>query len=143
MLESLPEIDDRFFALPRMDSLNAVQQHQQLRHEEKPNLLSLGSGSLEWAVLAGLTSAPELTQALPQQPVISYADNAACVPTVPAVGNAEATQQRQLGSSMADEEVQSRVRSHLQAGAFHPNPSLLAQSLAIPTDPFGYRYPAQ
>ncbi|KAK4398401.1 NAC domain-containing protein JA2L [Sesamum angolense] len=49
VLESLPEIDDRFFSLPRMNSLKNFQQEDQ-----KLNLQHLGSGNFDWATLAGL-----------------------------------------------------------------------------------------
>ncbi|KAK4752512.1 hypothetical protein SAY87_021310 [Trapa incisa] len=146
MLESLPEIENRFFDLPQMDSLRAVQnQHQQQPYEGKPiNHLSLISGSFDWALLAGLTSAPaELTHAgHPQQSIFTYANNAAYVPPV---CNAE---RQMVSTSTGEEEVQSglRRRSHQQIGlgAFHhQNPNMLAQSLAIPTDLFGYPYPTQ
>ncbi|KAK6157411.1 hypothetical protein DH2020_011659 [Rehmannia glutinosa] len=48
VLESLPDINDRFFSLPRMNSLKNLQQ--------------LGSGNFDWATLAGLTPLPELGQ---------------------------------------------------------------------------------
>ncbi|KAK4794151.1 hypothetical protein SAY86_012145 [Trapa natans] len=148
MLESLPEIENRFFYLPQVDSLKTVpyQLHQQQQsYVEKPNnLLSLGSGSFDWTVLAGLTSAPpELTHAgHPQQPIFTYANNSAYVP---AVCNVEAAMQQMVGASMTEVELQNGLRrSYQQIGAFHhQNPSLVAQSLAIPNDPFGYRYPTR
>ncbi|KAK6132823.1 hypothetical protein DH2020_033422 [Rehmannia glutinosa] len=55
VLESLPEIDDRFFSLPRMNSIKNLQQ--------------LGSGNFDWATLAGLNPlCPELVQAQHGQP---------------------------------------------------------------------------
>ncbi|KAJ6417229.1 hypothetical protein OIU84_003025 [Salix udensis] len=47
------------FALPRTSSLKPMQ------HEEKINLANLGSGSFDWATLAGLNSLPELLQTYP------------------------------------------------------------------------------
>ncbi|XP_009797580.1 NAC domain-containing protein JA2L [Nicotiana tabacum] len=54
MLESLPEIEDRYFSLPRMNSLRNLQQ------DDKLNLQHLGSGNFDWATLAGFNSFPEL-----------------------------------------------------------------------------------
>ncbi|KAL6538359.1 No apical meristem (NAM) protein [Orobanche gracilis] len=49
VLESLPEINDHFFPLPRLNSLR--------------NLQHLGSGDFDWATLAGLDpTCPELVQ---------------------------------------------------------------------------------
>lgn len=50
MLESLPEMDDRFSNLPRLNSLKA----------EKFNLDRLDSANFDWAILAGLKPMPEL-----------------------------------------------------------------------------------
>ncbi|PKI37608.1 hypothetical protein CRG98_041901 [Punica granatum] len=149
MLESLPEIDDRFFALPRMNSLKAVQHHQQQQpHEQKPNLQSLSSGAFDWATLAGLSSGTELNQAQAhaqaqaqaqaQPQVANYANsNDVYVPA------ADATQQRRLGNSTLDEEVQSGLRTHQHVGMFQQTPGLLTQSMTSPIDTFGYRYPAK
>ncbi|KAK4486708.1 hypothetical protein RD792_006768 [Penstemon davidsonii] len=66
MLESLPEIDHRFFSLPRINSLKNFQQEDQ-----KLNLIqSLGSGDFDWATLAGLSQLPEIQaqQGLAPQP---------------------------------------------------------------------------
>ncbi|KAL3636853.1 No apical meristem (NAM) protein [Castilleja foliolosa] len=50
VLESLPEIDDRFFPLPRLSSFKTLQH--------------LGSGDFDWATLAGLNPVcPEVVQA--------------------------------------------------------------------------------
>ncbi|MCD7459034.1 NAC domain-containing protein ja2 [Datura stramonium] len=50
MLESLPEMDDRFSNLPRLNSLKT----------EKLNLERLDSANFDWAILAGLKPMPEL-----------------------------------------------------------------------------------
>ncbi|MCE2055520.1 NAC domain-containing protein ja2l [Datura stramonium] len=53
MLESLPEIEDRYFSLPRTNSIRNFQQ------DDKFNLQQLGSGNFDWATLAGFNSFPE------------------------------------------------------------------------------------
>ncbi|PHU07559.1 NAC domain-containing protein 55 [Capsicum chinense] len=50
MLESLPEMDDRFSNLPRLSYLKT----------EKLNLERLDSANFDWAILAGLKPMPEL-----------------------------------------------------------------------------------
>lgn len=55
MLDSLPEMDDRFSNLPRLNSLKT----------EKLNLERLDSANFDWAILAGLKPMPEL--GLPNQ----------------------------------------------------------------------------
>lgn len=50
MLESLPEMDDRYSNLPRLNSLKT----------EKLNLERLDSANFDWAILAGLKPMPEL-----------------------------------------------------------------------------------
>ncbi|GFP78588.1 NAC domain-containing protein 72 [Phtheirospermum japonicum] len=60
VLESLPEIDDRFFPLPRLNSLKTLQH--------------LGSGDFDWATLAGLDPVcPQLAQA--QQGNVNFSNN--------------------------------------------------------------------
>ncbi|KAL3333389.1 hypothetical protein AABB24_033464 [Solanum stoloniferum] len=54
MLESLPAIEDRYFSLPRVNSIRNFQQ------DDKLNLQQLGSGNFDWATMAGLNSFPEL-----------------------------------------------------------------------------------
>ncbi|KAK4420658.1 NAC domain-containing protein JA2L [Sesamum alatum] len=50
VLESLPEIGDRFFSLPRMNSLENFEQEDQ----KLMNLQRLGSWNFDWATVAGL-----------------------------------------------------------------------------------------
>lgn len=56
MLESLPVIEDRYFSLPRGNSIRNIQQD-----DDKLNLQQLGSGNFNWATLAGFNSFHELT----------------------------------------------------------------------------------
>ncbi|KAL3503254.1 hypothetical protein ACH5RR_037703 [Cinchona calisaya] len=149
VLESLPEIDDRFFALPRMNSLKAVRQVDQ-----KINLLNLGSGCFDWATLAGLNSVPELgpgnnqTQAIPaaghgrvNNNVINNnnnsnvnAQNDMYVPSFPHICH-------------VDEEVQSGLRTTNRvenSGFFQHNTNPFGpQKFQNSVDPFGIRYPTQ
>ncbi|PPR82404.1 hypothetical protein GOBAR_AA38310 [Gossypium barbadense] len=54
MLDSLPELDDRFFALPRINSFKTLQ------NDVKLGFQNLGIGNLDWGSLGGLSSVPEL-----------------------------------------------------------------------------------
>ncbi|KAF8014880.1 hypothetical protein BT93_H0620 [Corymbia citriodora subsp. variegata] len=152
MLETLPEIDNRCFALPRTNTLRITQHHQQQQHQQqqqqqqqdqKPGLQTLmGSGSFDWATLAGLNSEPQqqlvpVNQAQPQG--LNYGGSDVFVPQMTPLDG----QQRQLGGS-TDEEVQSGVRTQPAFGAtYQPNTSGgFAQNLANSLDPYGFRYPA-
>ncbi|XP_030550954.1 NAC domain-containing protein 72 isoform X1 [Rhodamnia argentea] len=146
MLETLPEIGDRFFALPRMNSLR-ITPHQQQQQDQKPDLQTLmGSGSFDWATLAGLNSEPQqqfvpVNQAQAQaqaqaQGLVNYGGNDVFVPQM---GHLDGPQRR-LGSS-ADEEVQSGVRTQ-PLGAYQPSSGGFSQNPANSSlDPYGFRYP--
>lgn len=138
MLESLPGIEDQFFAVPRMNSSLKVEQQP---HEEKPSLQSLGSSGFDWAALAGLGSGPELNHARLQQQVFNYGNNNDAY--VPAFPPALGTNQWRLGSSMVDEEVQSGLRGHQQGSGSGSGSGSgwLTQSLTSSIDPFVSRYP--
>ncbi|KAM7492612.1 hypothetical protein LguiA_035533 [Lonicera macranthoides] len=126
VLDSLPEINDRFFTLPRMNSLKSFQQ------DEKLNLSNLGSGNFDWASLAALNSLPEPVQA----PVVAQGTlncnnnmNDMCVPSL-------------SPPCQVDEEVESGHRNRLfqNLGFFQHGPNDFLQSFS---DPFGFRYPTQ
>ncbi|KAL3639872.1 NAC domain-containing protein ja2 [Castilleja foliolosa] len=59
VLQSLPEIDDRFFPLPRLNSFKTLQH--------------LGSGDFDWATLAGINTG--LVQAQAQQGNVNFSNN--------------------------------------------------------------------
>lgn len=136
VLEYLPEIDDRSFALPRINSLRNFQQEDQ-----KVNLQHLGSGSFDWATLAGLNPVPELghpQQRQTQQPQINSfvngGQNDMYAPTL----------QQHLGGRVADEEVQSGIRDRLdRSGFFAQSVGGFAHDVSQSLDPFGIRYPTQ
>ena len=124
---SFPEINDSFFALPRVNSLKNFQ------NDEKLNFQNLGSGNFDWASLAGLNSVPEFAvenQAhQPQtQGIANYNSNDVYVPSIPQLCH-------------VDEEVQSGLRTN--SGMFQQNPNVLTQNYSNSLDPFGFRYPTQ
>ncbi|KAK4484884.1 hypothetical protein RD792_007485 [Penstemon davidsonii] len=126
VVESLPEIDHRFFSLPRMNSLKNLQQG-----DHKLNLQLLGSGNFDWATLAGLNPLPELAQAQPsqtQQPNLNH-QNDMYVPGM-------------------DEEVQSGLRTKRvdNSGLFAVPQNVVgvySQCYTNLVDPFGVQYPSQ
>ncbi|OMO80345.1 hypothetical protein CCACVL1_13010 [Corchorus capsularis] len=139
MLESLPEIDDRFFTLPRMNSLKTLQ------NDEKMGFQNLGSGNFDWASLAGLSSVPEMmpvgqTQAQ-SQAIPSYGNNDAYVPTMPPNLCQMDTSTNKIGNSV-EEEVQSGIRNN-HSGFLQQNSSVLTQNFSSSMDPYGFRYPTQ
>ncbi|CAH9084904.1 unnamed protein product [Cuscuta europaea] len=126
MLESLPEIDDRFFALPRTNSLLIKQE------EKLMNLQELGAGNFDWA--CGINPLPDLVNG--NQPVVfgndvNYAAN-------DVYGQAVAMMNFQAAG---DDEVQSAIKS-LRADnspGFFQQPARFSSA----PDPFGIRYPNQ
>ncbi|XP_054816609.1 NAC domain-containing protein 72-like [Prosopis cineraria] len=125
VLESLPEIDDRCFELPRVNSLKTWPQ------EEKLNLHNLNGGNnfVEWANPAVLNSVAEFisgnqTQTPSQsQRVVNYSSisDVQHVPSMPRL-------------TVPEEEVQSGLSN---SGFYHQG---FDNSL---TDPYGFRYPNQ
>ncbi|KAL2466846.1 NAC domain-containing protein 72 [Abeliophyllum distichum] len=113
VMESFPEIDHRFFSLPRLNSLKTFHQDDQ-----KLDLQNLGSGSFDWATLAGLNSVPEPSQFQ--------------------------TGQTQGIMKAQNEEVQSGLRTERvdNSGFFQQNVNGFSQSCTNSVAPFGIRYPA-
>ncbi|KAF8370181.1 hypothetical protein HHK36_031813 [Tetracentron sinense] len=110
VLESLPNIDDRFFDLPGMNSLKTLQE------DEKLNLQNLRS----WGNLASVGSFQELisnSEAQAHRPV-----NGTYFPAIPALCNMDSPSEK-FGSSL-EEEVESRLRTQGQ------NSNAFAQSVA-------------
>jgi len=144
VLESLPEIDDRFFTLPRTSSLRPQQQ------DDKLNLQNLGSGSFDWASLISLNSVPELgdlenqAQAQTQtQGLVNYANNDMYVPSIPPLRHLESPPEK--FRNMMDQEVQSgpKIQRIDNSGFFRQNSNLLTQNYSNSLDPYGFRYPNQ
>ncbi|KAL5572990.1 hypothetical protein UlMin_022587 [Ulmus minor] len=142
VLESLPAIDDRFFSLPRVNSLKGVQQE-----DDKTITLQtlMGSGNFDWASLAGLNSASELVpgnnqaQAQVQGSVGFNSQNNIYVPQLCHVESPP----KRSGNSV-EEEVQSGLRTHRvdNLGYYQQNSNVSTQSFSNSLDPYGFRYPA-
>ncbi|XP_022753237.1 NAC domain-containing protein 72-like [Durio zibethinus] len=142
MLESLPELNDRRFALPRMNSLKTLQ------HDEKMGFHNLGSGNLDWASLAGLNSASDLVPSgqtqTHSQGIPSYGYNDLYVPTMQPTLCQIDTSTNRVGNSV-EEEVQSGLRALRldNSGLFQQNSNVLTHDFSNSIDPYGFRYPTQ
>ena len=142
VLESLPEIDDRCFALPRVNSLRALHHHEnnklahQQQHQQQQQGL-VGAGSfVDWA--AGQAVLNELGQV--QQGMVNLGvGNDLFVPSACHVDSSV--------PQKMEEEVQSGVKSKRveNSGFFQqgPNPNEFTQGFSSQVDPYGFRYPVQ
>ncbi|XWS09950.1 hypothetical protein CRYUN_Cryun39dG0033800 [Craigia yunnanensis] len=142
MIESLPELDDRLFDLPRMNSLKP------LENDEKTGFHNLGSGNLDWESLAGLNSVSELVPSgqthTQNHGILNYGNNDVYVPTLPPTVCQMDTSTNKVANSV-EEEVQSGLITQQvdNSGFFQQNSSLLTQSFSNSIDPYGFRYPTQ
>ncbi|XP_031105753.1 NAC domain-containing protein JA2L-like [Ipomoea triloba] len=131
MLESLPEINDQYFSLPRINSLKNLN----LQQDDKSSILRLNSGSFDWATLAGINSIPELGPGnqIPQSGHLNHANPADIYG----------------GHSMAlsfpvDDEAQSGIRVENNSGIYQPqNPNAFTHNFSNLLDPYGIRYANQ
>ncbi|XP_022876493.1 NAC domain-containing protein 72-like [Olea europaea var. sylvestris] len=138
VLQALPDIDDRFFSLPRINSLRTFQQEDQ-----KVNLQKLGSGNFDWANPANLNSLLEPGQAQPSQTHGQvnnlkmediHGQNDMYAPAVPQAGH----------FFIGDDEVESGIRTQRvdnNSGFFPQNANAYAQRFSNSLDPFGIRHP--
>lgn len=138
VLEWLPEIDDRSFTLPRINSLKTLQQQQ----EDSKLGFQTGSGNFDWASLAGLNVVPELcpnnhTQQGQGQMNVNYSNNDMYVPSIPPLCHVESPPERL--AKTVDEEVQSGFRTQrVDNSGFFQNSNVMTQNFCNPTDPYGY-----
>lgn len=129
VLESFPDIDDRFFSLPRLNSIKNLQQ--------------LGSGNFDWATLAGFNPLPEPGQDPTQK---QQHDEALNINGQAANMYAAANLHRFVGGGKAaDEEVQSRIRAQqMERPGYYPqNAGGFDPVFANSVDPFGGRHQTQ
>ncbi|KAB1217220.1 NAC domain-containing protein 72 [Morella rubra] len=136
VLESLPDIGDRFFSLPRVNSLRNLQQ------DDKLNFQNLGSGNFDWASLVGFNSVPEMAMENQAQTQMNYTSNDMYVP-IPPLCHVESQPEKFRNS--VDEEVQSGSRTQRieNSGFFHQNSSALTQNYFNSIDAYEFRYPNQ
>ncbi|RDX69505.1 NAC domain-containing protein 72 [Mucuna pruriens] len=125
MLESFPEIDDRCFTLPRVNSVRTMQQQ-----EEKFGFQNMGTGFFaDWVNPADLDSVSEFGSGCQSQGMMNYND--IFVPSVPTFGHLDF-----MVAAPTEEEVQSGVRTQVEQ---NPN----ARPLSGLDDPFGFGYLGQ
>lgn len=127
-MESLPEISDRSFTLPRMNSLN-----------DKLNFQNTGSGNFDWAALTAYTTsmpdnvtgiqAPLIT--MPAQPNANNHQNYMFVPTMNSINKEEEVES---GSGFAQ---------RLDNSGCYINSNAYASGFTGTVDPFAIRYPVQ
>lgn len=135
VLESLPAIEDKFFNLPRVNSIKTFQQEDQ-----KLNLQKYDSGNYDWASIAAF-GLPE-TQGPPQ---LNTTTN--CMNVFPSM-TPTYTMDMKFGRLFEDE-VESGIRSQRveNPGYFQSNLNPFvqsqSQSLSKTMDPYGIRYPTQ
>lgn len=126
MLESLPEINDGIFNLPRVNSLKNIY------HDEKLNIQNLTSGNFDWGSLAGFETLPDLVPGSQAQGLISsntYNDRDIYVPLVmPHMDSF-------CDKFKSADEVQSGMRTQRFENSGLPS------SFASSLDPFRIRYP--
>ncbi|XP_010278292.1 PREDICTED: NAC domain-containing protein 72-like [Nelumbo nucifera] len=133
VLESLPEIDDQFFQLPRIDSLRNLQ----LR-EDKPNVQSIDTGKFDWVSSGGMGSSSQPINNNPTQRL----ETDFYLPTVPPLFQVDSPSEK-FGGRSIEEEVESRVKSQRvdNRSSFQPSSNMLMkQQLPDPVDPFGFRF---
>lgn len=134
VLQSLPEIDDRCFMLPRVNSLRTMQHRQE---EDKLNLLNLNNNNLmDWSNPSSILNTE--FQEGQNNGMVNYSScNDLYVPSVSTIChvNTSGTEKKPM-----EEEVQS--------GGARTNPGLFERgsnnfTYSNSVDSFGFRYPVQ
>ncbi|XP_058779891.1 NAC domain-containing protein 72-like [Vicia villosa] len=136
VLESLPQIDDRCFMLPRVNSLRTMQHRQQ--EEEK---LNLQSNFMDWSNPSSIMNTVTEFQEVQTQGMVNFGGcNDIYVPSVSMVPEKKPT----------EEEVQSGPRANrvgdsglFQRGGSNSNDFAQGMGYSNSVDPFGFRYPVQ
>ncbi|KAK7313011.1 hypothetical protein VNO77_37333 [Canavalia gladiata] len=127
MLE-LPEIDDRCFALPRVNSFRTLMQQ-----DEKLGFHNIGTGNFpDWINPTDLDAVSEFGSGNQTQGMVNYGCNDLFVPSVPPFGHVDFT--------TMEEEVESGART----ACFQQNPNAFTHRLLSGSgDQFGFGYPGQ
>ncbi|KAI3849505.1 hypothetical protein MKX03_021491 [Papaver bracteatum] len=138
VLDSLPEINDQFFSLPRMNSLKNFQD-QENNNKLMMNLQTLDTSKFDWSSLAAMASLPELSS----NPTIgrSTTNNQA----YPDSMNYHHLQQSSNERSSMEEEVESRQQQRVNSGNYFQQNSndFLQNYNGESFDSFGLRYLTQ
>ncbi|GJS41224.1 NAC domain-containing protein 72-like protein [Tanacetum coccineum] len=134
VLESLPEIQDRYFNLPRVNSIKTL-----INEDQKVNIQKYDSGNYDWASIAAFGQG--LPEPVPgnQAPSTTTTTMNVATSMTPIY-----TMDTKFGRSLEDE-VQSGIRSQRidHPGYFQSNLNPFTHNQNIANDPFGIRYPTQ
>ncbi|XP_042494082.1 NAC domain-containing protein JA2L-like [Macadamia integrifolia] len=127
VLQSLPEIDDHLFDIPRMNSLKSLIQNKKSCNVKLEGNKSGSSGEF-----------------CSSKSVIQGPTNDLYFPSIPKICQVGSPSDK-LGSSIIEEEVESTgVRSQQEVDDscfFHPNSNMFANQFTDSLDPFGIKYP--
>lgn len=131
VLESLPDIQDRYFNLPRVNSIKTL-----INEDQKVNIQKYDSGNYDWASIAAFG------QGLPE-PVLGSQAPSTTMNVATSMTPIYPTDTK-FGRSLEDE-VQSGIRSQRvdHPGYFQSNSNMFTHNQNITNDPFGIRYPTQ
>jgi hypothetical protein len=159
VLESLPQIDDRCFMLPRVNSLRTMQQHHQQQQEQKPNLQNLNPANnnsfMDWSNPSSiLNTVTDQFQGTQTQGMMNFGGcNDLYAPNVSNLCQVDSSVITDKTSKIpvhpTKEEVQSGARANrvenfnsefFQRGS---NEFTQGMSFSNSVDPFGFRYPVQ
>ncbi|KAK2369603.1 NAC domain-containing protein [Trifolium repens] len=159
VLESLPQIDDRCFMLPRVNSLRTMQHHHQQQQEQKLNLQNLNSANnnsfMDWSNPSSiLNTVTDQFQGTQTQGMMNFGGcNDLYAPNVSNLCQVDSSVITDKTSKIpvhpTEEEVQSGARANrvenfnsefFQRGS---NEFTQGMSFSNSVDPFGFRYPVQ
>nr|URN45693.1 NAC2 [Pongamia pinnata] len=123
MLDSFPEINDRCFALPRVNSLRAL-----LQQDEKPDFQNMGTGIfMDWGNPTDLDS--EFGSGCQTQGMLNYGCNDLFVPSMPPFNH-------------MDFAVVGPTKEEAEGGTTTQYPNTFTHRLLSGSnDPFGFGYP--
>nr|QSD99844.1 NAC family transcription factor [Melilotus albus] len=149
VLESLPEIDDRCFMLPRVNSLRTMQHRQQ--EEEKLNLQNLNAANnnfMDWSNPSSMLNTVTEFQEGQTQGMMNFSGcNDLYVPNVSTLCNVDSEKTSKIPVHPTEEEVRSGVRGNRveNNGLFQRGSNDFTQGMGYSNsvDPFGFRYPVQ
>lgn len=148
VLESLPQIDNRCFKLPHVNSLRTTQHRQQEEEEEKLNLQN--NNFMDWSNSSSILNTVTGFQEGQTQGMMNFSGcNDLYVPTLCQMDSSVITEKTSnISVHPTEEEVQSGARANQvenSSGFFQRGSNDFTQGMgyANPVDPFGFRYPVQ
>ncbi|XP_043688140.1 NAC domain-containing protein JA2L [Telopea speciosissima] len=131
VLQSLPEIDDHFFDLPRISSFKNLQFQDEKLNIQNQNQNPWNNGKFEWNNTGVVSS--------------SLPTNELYFPSLPQLCQVESPSDKH--ESSIEEEVESGIRSQQQgidnSSFFQQNSNMFAHPFTDPLDPYGFKYSLQ